>query len=294
MKISFKKLTQAAIIVGLSSMAFLSNAQDAVTDTDFEKKIEFQLPKLFASLYRGAENPDVLSFFNNNDTGMYSVFLTNGDHFIFDNEGSTVIISIRGEMNVIDLNKNINITEGERLKQVQVVAETFKPMYVVKAKGEEIGKIMVAKDPQCGYCNKLEAEVPALIEAGITVEMYPLGVFPGSRKAMELSACSVDPKDAYDDVASKMRNLKTNLELKAQELDIVIDSRETEDAVFAAVVEDYFKANGNLIEDCNYPVNEISDRFNSAGLSGTPAILTSKGRLIRGYVEARVIINEFK
>lgn len=292
----FKKTAKAIAIACLMSTSMASFAQsinidNVATHSDtLSSNVAMQLPKIYATM----DHPKVVEIVKGGETGINSVFLANGDHLIFSDDSAIVVLNIRNQMNVIDLSKGVNVTEAIRSKQVQRVIDKYEPMYTVPAIGEEKARIFVAKDPQCGYCNKLEREIPSLSAAGIAVEMYPLAVFPGSVEAMKQAACSPEPSKTYELLGQNIRPLGSQLDNKAEEMGVDLVSRDAENVVMNALVADYAKSQGLYTENCEYPVDDIARDFNAASLSGTPAIFTNKGQLIRGYVEAQVLINAVK
>lgn len=289
----FKKQLAIVALTGTLVIPTIAVAQEysipfllTKKETLYEKVSE-QLPKIYATM----DHPEIMEIEEDPDGSIHSVFLENGDHLVFSNNAKKVIISMRGEINVIDLEAGINVTEGVRSKQVQKIIDNYPPMYTVSAQGEEKARIYVAKDPQCGYCKKLEKEIPTLSAQGIAVEMYPLAIFPGSMEVMRQTGCSKNPEKTYELLSKGISTLGSKVEQKAAIMGVDLTEPSSEDVVMNALVLDYAKEKGLYTENCSYPVKEIALSFNAASLNGTPAIFTSKAQLIRGYVNASTIIN---
>jgi len=160
---------------------------------------------------------------------------------------------ISGDMIDLQTNENIsNKAKGSVIKTI-LKRQDNKPV-VFKAKDEK-QVLTVFTDIDCPYCAKLHREVPKLNENGITVEylMFPragLGT-PSFKKAVSVW-CAED-------------NNKSMTEAKA----------------------------GRPIENINCENNPIKAQYQlgqEIGVNGTPALITSTGKLIPGYVPADRLI----
>ncbi len=166
---------------------------------------------------------------------------------------------IRGDF--IDLKDTKNYTEIAKRDDAvtQLAAFDDKDMIIYPAKGETKETITIFTDTSCPYCKKLHAESQNLIDAGIQVQYLP---FPrgGNRgpgyKTLQKVWCAKDREHAMH------------------------VAKETEA--------------GTLDNDGSCEQAKIVDRGfevgNAIGVTGTPAIFTSSGQKIDGYVPyARLI-----
>ena len=159
---------------------------------------------------------------------------------------------IAGDM--INMETRQNLSEvAQRSIRNGIIKEKLKDPIVFKAKGEEKHVIKVFTDIDCPYCAKMHREVPALNEKGITVEylMFPrAGV--GSK--------------SYD---------------KAVSVWCAGDSAAQQTAMTIA------KERKPLDEKkCENPIKAQYEIGQEIGVTGTPALVTTTGRLIPGYMPA--------
>ena len=68
------------------------------------------------------------------------------------------------------------------------------------------GTIYIGKDPQCGYCRKLDGEIDKIVDAGYQVKSYPLMISTGSKTMAELTYCSSEPEKTYSLLSQNIRN----------------------------------------------------------------------------------------
>jgi thiol:disulfide interchange protein DsbC len=132
--------------------------------------------------------------------GVEEITFTDGQR-IYSINGSEYFI--KGELYKVSSDGVTNITEQmlkevriERLKSVKLEdVITYSPKHGKKS------EIIVFTDTDCGYCQKLHQEVPALNSMGIEVRYlaFPRGG-PSSATADDLSSawCSSDKQDALD------------------------------------------------------------------------------------------------
>ncbi len=162
---------------------------------------------------------------------------------------------IAGDM--IDMETRKNLSEiAQRSVRNGIIKEKLKDPIVFKAKNEK-HVIKVFTDIDCPYCAKLHREVPKLNEKGITVEylMFPrAGV--GSK--------------SYD---------------KAVSVWCAGDSAAQQVAMTTA------KERKPLTEKkCDNPVEAQYKVGQEIGVTGTPALVTTTGRLIPGYMPAERLL----
>ena len=160
---------------------------------------------------------------------------------------------IRGELYKVSDEGVANITE-EAQKGVRIeMLKSVEPgdMITYSPKGEKKREITVFTDTDCGYCQKLHQEVPALNAMGVEVRYlaFPRGG-PLSATAGDLSSawCSSDKQDALNKLKSREK----------------IPSIECKDS----------------------PVADQYEMGIAFGVSATPAIVLPDGTLAMGYRSA--------
>lgn len=106
-----------------------------------------------------------------------------------------------GDLIAINDGKAVNVTQGYRSVMAR---ETFQKVdyAITYSKPENKQSIYVFTDISCGYCQKFDAEVQAVVDSGVNVNFIPYprqGV--GSPVAAKMSAvwCAADPKKAYSE-----------------------------------------------------------------------------------------------
>lgn len=159
---------------------------------------------------------------------------------------------LKGDM--IDAETQENVTEVVKrsIRKEMLLGKDNKPV-VFKAKDEK-HVLTVFTDIDCPYCVKLHREVSALNDKGITVKylMFPrAGIDSESYKKTVSVWCADDNRQALTDAKERKP----------------VDSRTCENPVAAQ----YFLGQ-------------------KVGVTGTPALITSSGRLIPGYVPAEKLI----
>jgi len=157
---------------------------------------------------------------------------------------------IRGDL--IDLDNDVNLTEERRnharADRLAGLSEDNMIVFGPAAKDAKY-EITVFTDIDCGYCRKLHSEIAQLNDLGVRVRyvFYPRGgPNTESWKKAEEVWCSTDRKSAFT----------------AAKLGHAIDSG-----------------------DCGpTPITEEWEMGQAFGVRGTPAIITSDGKLIAGYL----------
>lgn len=152
-----------------------------------------------------------------------------------------------------------NLTEQNRTEQRQEAVKELDSSEMIRfgpEEGEVKADLYVFTDTTCGYCRKLHRDMEALNDLGIRVNYlaYPRGG-PGSEGAQQLNAvwCS-------DDRRSAMTRAKQGESVSAGQ--------------------------------CETPVQSHFQMGRSFGVSGTPALVTESGRMIRGYKPPRALAQE--
>jgi len=152
--------------------------------------------------------------------------------------------------NLINMETRENVSDRAKysIRKALLSKQDNKPV-TFKAKNEK-HKLTVFTDIDCPYCAKLHREVPTLNEMGITIEylMFPRAGLksPSYTKAVSMW-CADDNKQSMTDAKERK-------------------------PIAAKTCE-----------------NPIADQYNlggELGVTGTPALITSTGKLIPGYVPA--------
>ena len=153
-----------------------------------------------------------------------------------------------GDLLNLETRENMSDVAKQSVRKEILDRQDNKPV-VFKAKDEK-HVLTVFTDIDCPYCAKLHREVPALNEKGITIEylMFPRAGLESQSFTKAVSMwCADDNKQAMTDAKERKP----------------IESKTCE--------------------------NPIADQYNlggEIGVTGTPALITSTGKLIPGYMPA--------
>lgn len=184
-------------------------------------------------------------------SGIYQVKIKDGPVLYTSSDGRYFIL---GDMYAAAPNGFVNIAEQSREGDRAKLMATVDPKDMIifsPAQMPAKATIMVFTDVDCFYCQKLHREVPDLNRIGIEVRYlaYPrAGVGSNSYKKIATAWCSVDKKATLTKLKNR-QNIATNV--------------------------------------C--PENPVASQFDlgqEIGVSGTPALVTSKGQLFPGYMPA--------
>ena len=167
---------------------------------------------------------------------------------------------IYGDMFNINPNGITNLTDkGIQQKRKLIMQEITNEELISFEAKNELFTVTVFTDVDCGYCRKLHDEIATYNKAGITVNY---AAFPRSGIGTETFSkmvgawCSNNPKDA-------ITKLKNGKKLKLSSCD-------------------------------SQPVAKHYAIGNKIGVTGTPAIVSSKGELLPGYHSAEDLLNKLK
>lgn len=190
--------------------------------------------------------------------GMYEVELGSGEVLYTDEKGEFFLLGNLYQLS--DEEGFVSLTEKKQnaQREKEMAALDDKDMVIYPAKGEEKGAVFVFTDVDCAYCRRLHKEVPTLQAQGFTVKYLAFPrQGPGSpvHKKMESIWCSEDRNAAMD------------------------QSKQGQ-AVATAT--------------CDNPVIDQYMLGQKAGVTGTPAIVTTRGKLIPGFMPAERLIELIK
>jgi len=178
-----------------------------------------------------------------NIEGKGLVYMEQNGEYFFDGK----LLQIVGQEVVNVTDKSMSVLRKDLMASVDRDTEI-----IFSPKGEVKGSIAVFTDVDCGYCQKLHREVPALNEMGIEVRYlaYPrAGIGSRSYERIASAWCAENPQEA-------LTKLKNREEIK-----------------------------DNVCAD-----NPVADQYalgRKIGLTGTPAIVMETGELIPGYMPAK-------
>lgn len=180
--------------------------------------------------------------------GVFGIDLPGGSSLYVTNDGQHLFA---GELFAMG-DELVSLSEGRRsIERVDLLAKvTQEEMVIFPAKGEIKYVVHIFTDVDCGYCRKLHNEIRDYSALGIEVRYlaYPrMGLDSDTRKKMSAVWCSADRKKA-------LTKAKLGVEVRAPE--------------------------------CADPVDIQYALGQRLGVSGTPAIVTSDGRMLPGYLPA--------
>jgi thiol:disulfide interchange protein DsbC len=182
--------------------------------------------------------------------GFFEVTLGSGEVLYVDKAGEYFLL---GKLyHLTDEKGFVSLTDQKQnaLRAQLLGEQKDEDMIVYKAEGEEKNIVYVFTDVDCPYCRKLHDEVPKLQAKGITVKYlaYPRQG-PGSPVYHKMAGiwCAEDRNLAMDE-AKGGKPVKPS--------------------------------------SCENPVNQQFELGQKVGVTGTPAILTTEGKLIPGYMPA--------
>lgn len=187
--------------------------------------------------------------------GLYQIEAASGELLLISADGNFII---SGDIHQIKPDGSVtNLTEKYRGQQRLDAMKDLqdKDLVVFPAKGKEKGEVLVFTDTTCGYCRKLHSEMEQINNLGITVKYaaWPrAGLQSASGQTMAHIWCSPDRTAAMS--KAKLTND-----------DIPAPAGKT----------------------CDQHV--IQDQINlghKMGVQGTPAVFTTDGRQIGGYLPA--------
>lgn len=159
---------------------------------------------------------------------------------------------LAGDLINLETRENLSEVAKRSIRRDMLDKQDNKPV-VFKSKNEK-HVLTVFTDIDCPYCAKLHREVPALNEKGVTIEylMFPrAGLRSKSFKTAVSMWCSDDNLQAMTDAKER-----------------------------------------KPIEDrtCDNPIAAQYNLGGELGVTGTPALITSSGKLIPGYIPADKLV----
>lgn len=209
-----------------------------------------QVDKLRSALDQPALGLSVESVEASEMPGLFAVQFINGPVVYANEDGSFFIV---GDLHSVGPDGFVNLTEKRRdqSRLTLLASVDMADMIVFSPEGETKDHVTVFTDVTCFYCQKLHQEVPELNAMGIEVRYmaYPrAGLASDGYNKLATAWCAEDPQ-------TTLTRLKAKKTVKEQLCD----------------------------------PNPIADQFalgQQAGVRGTPAIVTSSGKMLPGYQPA--------
>ena len=156
---------------------------------------------------------------------------------------------------LIDINKNLNLTEdARRAGRRQVIEDLDEAGMVVFAPQNVESTITVFTDTSCGYCVKLHQEIAQTVAGGVKVRYvgFPrAGVNSASGETLVSVWCADNPQQAMTDA----------------KMGIAIETK-----------------------TCQTPIGRHMEAAELVGVRGTPTIVLEDGTVIPGYVPAGELV----
>lgn len=160
---------------------------------------------------------------------------------------------LQGQLFDVEAKKNITESKQALGRKAAIEKVGEQNMIVFKPQTSKY-QVTVFTDIDCGYCRKLHSEIDQYLAQGITVRymFYPrAGKGSDSYKKAIAVWCAADKQKAL--TAAK----------KGDNLDI---------------------------KTCDNPVDQHMQLAEAFGMNGTPMIITEKGNILPGYVEAQKLV----
>ena len=189
--------------------------------------------------------------------GLYSVYYGDLEPIYVTKDGNFFIY---GDVYKINIDSISNITDLEISKRRSIVLSNLKPSELIsfKSKNEKYS-VTVFTDVDCGYCRKLHNQIEEYNKLGITINYaaFPRsGLGTGSFTKMVNAWCS-------DNTKLSLTRLKNNKEVDVNFCD-------------------------------NQPVSKHYAIGKKLGVTGTPAIFSTEGILIPGYLSPEDLLTKLK
>ncbi len=162
---------------------------------------------------------------------------------------------LSGELYDLEERKNLS-EEYTAGKRVELLAAVDPGELLIYSPEEVKHSVTIFTDIDCPYCRKLHDEMPDYHKRGIEVRYV---LYPRARKGSE----------SYDKAISVWCNKE-----RKQALDLAKSGEEVEDLT------------------CDHPIDRHVALGQQVGVRGTPAIVTSDGRMLPGYLPADRLLME--
>ena len=189
--------------------------------------------------------------------GLYAVYYGDLEPIYVSDDGNFFIY---GDIYKININSITNITDIEISERRSTVLSNLESSELIsfKSKNEQYA-VTVFTDVDCGYCRKLHNQIGEYNKLGITINY---AAFPRSGLGT-ISFTKMVSAWCSDNKKSSLTRLKNNNEI-----------------------------NKNFCD--NQPVSKHYAIGNKLGVTGTPAIFSSDGRLFPGYLSPEDLLKKLQ
>ena len=189
--------------------------------------------------------------------GLYAVYYGDLEPIYVSDDGNFFIY---GDIYKININSITNITDLEISERRSTILSNLESSELIsfKSKNEQYA-VTVFTDVDCGYCRKLHNQIAEYNKLGITINY---AAFPRSGLGT-ISFTKMVSAWCSDNKKSSLTRLKNNNEI-----------------------------NKNFCD--NQPVSKHYAIGNKLGVTGTPAIFSSDGRLFPGYLSPEDLLKKLK
>ena len=239
------------VFAGPAAVSAESRVQPpAAAGSSYQTVVPKGAAKLVAALRRVNPNIPIERIYPAEMNGFFGVDIMGGQVLYGTADGRYIIT---GELFATGFETGaevVNLTEQHRavIRKDLMAAIPLKDMIVFPAKGQPRDYVQIFTDVDCGYCQKLHAEMAGYNELGIEVRYlaYPrAGLDSESYTKIVGAWCAEDPQGALTAV----------------------------------------KAGATIVlNDCSNPVADQYRLGQQIGVQGTPAIVTSTGQMLPGYL----------
>jgi thiol:disulfide interchange protein DsbC len=208
--------------------------------------------KLMAELRKSIPNLPIESVTTTPLPGFFAIDISGGQTLYGSADGKYLLA---GDLFEVAPGGVINLAESRRAvkRKALMAAESVDDMVVFSPAGQTKDYISVFTDVDCGYCRKLHQEMADINALGIEVRYlaYPrAGLGTPTASKIESAWCADNPNEA-------LTALKTGLTIPSA--------------------------------TCKNPIAHQYELGQKVGVTGTPAIVTSDGRLLPGYMPAAAL-----
>lgn len=189
--------------------------------------------------------------------GLYAVYYGDLEPIYVSDDGNFFIY---GDIYKININSITNITDVEISERRSTILSNLESSELIsfKSKNEQYA-VTVFTDVDCGYCRKLHNQIEEYNKLGITINY---AAFPRSGLGT-ISFTKMVSAWCSDNKKSSLTRLKNNNEI-----------------------------NKNFCD--NQPVSKHYAIGNKLGVTGTPAIFSSDGRLFPGYLSPEDLLKKLQ
>lgn len=188
-------LLAAAPAAVTASGAKADDAARAAADKAAESAIRARLRVAMADAEITSVSPSPVS-------GLYEVVLDGGETAWVSADGQYLV---SGELYRTTPRGLVNVSRERKAPQRRDALARVKPADLITfaAEGRERGVLYVFTDPDCGYCRRLHADMPALNKAGVTVHYLAFprgGVDTATARKLDSAWCAADRRQAMNEL----------------------------------------------------------------------------------------------